>query len=89
MYGTIATRAARAMFRGLRAPREGRLRARDLLFRNTPIGLRVPWLSWPAIVELVRFLGPGMRVLEYGGGGSTLFLLERGCAVRTVELSYV
>jgi hypothetical protein len=28
-----------------------------------------------------------MRVFEYGGGGSTLYFLKRGCAVKTVENS--
>jgi predicted O-methyltransferase YrrM len=47
----------------------------------------LPWLSWPAVDFLERHLHPGMRVLEFGGGGSTEFFLSRGCDVVTVERS--
>jgi predicted O-methyltransferase YrrM len=47
----------------------------------------LPWLSWPAVDFLKLHLQPGMRVLEFGGGGSTEFFLSRGCDVVTVERS--
>jgi predicted O-methyltransferase YrrM len=47
----------------------------------------LPWLSWPAVDFLDRYLHPGMRVLEFGGGGSTEFFLLHGCDVVTVERS--
>jgi predicted O-methyltransferase YrrM len=47
----------------------------------------LPWLSWPAVDFLKQHLQPGMRVLEFGGGGSTEFFLSRGCEVVTVERS--
>jgi predicted O-methyltransferase YrrM len=47
----------------------------------------LPWLSWPAVDFLKLHLHPGMRVLEFGGGGSTEFFLSRGCDVVTVERS--
>jgi hypothetical protein len=47
----------------------------------------LPWLSWPAVDFLKLYLHPGMRVLEFGGGGSTEFFLARGCDVVTVERS--
>jgi predicted O-methyltransferase YrrM len=49
--------------------------------------LGLPWLSWPAVDFLNQQLRPGMRVLEFGGGGSTEFFLSRGCDVVTVERS--
>jgi predicted O-methyltransferase YrrM len=49
--------------------------------------LGLPWLSWPAVDFLEQHLHPGMRVLEFGGGGSTEFFLSRGCDVVTVERS--
>jgi predicted O-methyltransferase YrrM len=49
--------------------------------------LGLPWLSWPAVDFLKLHLHPGMRVLEFGGGGSTEFFLSRGCDVVTVERS--
>jgi predicted O-methyltransferase YrrM len=51
----------------------------------TPLDPPLPWLSWPCIDWLDRYVRPGMRVFEYGGGGSTLYFLARGCEVTTVE----
>jgi predicted O-methyltransferase YrrM len=47
--------------------------------------LRVPWLPFRLIDELAAFVRPGTRVFEYGGGGSTLWFLDRGAVVVTVE----
>ena len=44
-----------------------------------------PFLVWDAIRYLDRLLMPGMRVLEVGGGNSTLWLLQRGVHVHTLE----
>ena len=45
----------------------------------------MPWLAWPCIDWLERAISPGMKVFEYGGGGSTVFFLSHGCQVTTVE----
>ena len=45
----------------------------------------MPWLAWSCIDWLEPRVRPGMRVLEFGGGGSTLFFLLRDCVVTTVE----
>jgi predicted O-methyltransferase YrrM len=47
--------------------------------------LHLPWLPFRLIDELADLVGPGSRVFEYGGGGSTLWFLERGAEVVTVE----
>ena len=52
---------------------------------RSPIGDRVPWITFGARLHLERILRPGSRVFEYGAGGSTLFFLDRGCSVTTVE----
>ena len=47
--------------------------------------LRLPWLPFRLIDELEAIVGSGTRVFEYGGGGSTLWFLDRGAALVTVE----
>lgn len=47
--------------------------------------LRLPWLPFRLIEELDGLLSEGARVFEYGGGGSTLWFLDRGTSVVTVE----
>jgi hypothetical protein len=47
--------------------------------------LRLPWLPFRLIDDLAGVIGPGSRVFEYGGGGSTLWFLDRGAEVVTVE----
>ena len=47
--------------------------------------LRLPWLPFRLIDDLEAVVGPGSRVFEYGGGGSTLWFVDRGAVVVTVE----
>tara|TARA_R110002072_G_scaffold125244_6_gene260962 strand:- start:30058 stop:30810 length:753 start_codon:yes stop_codon:yes gene_type:complete len=47
----------------------------------------VPFLVLDAIAFLEQKLEPGMRVLEIGGGNSTLWFLAQGCEVHTIEHS--
>jgi len=42
-------------------------------------------MTYQAIAFLGKILTPGSNVFEYGGGGSTLFCLDRGARVVTVE----
>jgi hypothetical protein len=69
-----------------RQPQVGRHWRRTLptLVRRTT-QLRVPWLPYALIDELERTITPGMRVFEYGGGGSTTWFADRGARVITVE----
>jgi predicted O-methyltransferase YrrM len=69
------------------APTEGLLWIRDRIRPNSPIDMAVPWMSYGAINYLDKKVQRGWRVFEWGGGGSTIFFLERGCKVTTVESS--
>ena len=69
-----------------RHPRDGRELGR--LVRTgarSTVTLRLPWLPFRLIDTFEHRLRPGMRVLEYGGGGSTLWFLDHGLEVVTVE----
>jgi hypothetical protein len=69
-----------------RQPRLGRDLGRLLATRGQSTSrLRLPWLPFRLIDELSRFLEPRSRVFEFGGGGSTLWFLDQGCEVVTVE----
>lgn len=47
----------------------------------------LPWLSVEAINKIYDRLEPGMKVLEFGGGGSTLFFAKNNLSVTTIESS--
>ena len=49
-------------------------------------GQPVPWYTYPAIQYLATLDYTGCRVLEFGGGQSTLWWAERAAHVTTVEL---
>lgn len=69
-----------------REPAKGRELGRLLATRGRSTSrLRLPWLPFRLIDELAEVVGPGSRVFEFGGGGSTLWFLDRGCEVVTVE----
>jgi precorrin-6B methylase 2 len=44
-----------------------------------------PWITYEARVFLERLLKPGMTVLEYGCGGSSLFFMQRVAKLVSVE----
>lgn len=46
---------------------------------------RKPWLVFSAIRMIEKISKRGMRVFEFGSGGSTLFFYDRGCTVISVE----
>lgn len=45
----------------------------------------IPWISFPAIKYIDKFICKEMSVFEYGCGGSTLFFSERAGEVISVE----
>lgn len=47
--------------------------------------LRTPWWPYDAVSWVDANLSSGARVFEYGGGGSTLWLEDRGAIITTVE----
>lgn len=79
----LFARSAREIWRNP-ASRHGFLRLLRTRGRST-MTLRLPWLPFGLIDELSTMVGPGARVFEYGGGGSTLWFLDRGASVVTVE----
>jgi len=52
---------------------------------NSPIGNQVPWIVFSAFEYLEQRVRPGLRVLEFGVGGSTLYFLGRGCRLTSIE----
>ena len=50
-----------------------------------PLQDRIPWIPYRARRYLGHYLKPGMKVFEWGSGGSTAWLLERGAHVVSVE----
>ena len=86
----MARRQARYLARTARAvagaPSLGRELPRLIGTRGrSTVALRYPWLPFRLIDELDAFIGTEAKVFEYGGGGSTLWFLDRGAEVVTVE----
>ncbi|MGB4333621.1 MAG: hypothetical protein WBJ41_02085 [Chromatiaceae bacterium] len=52
---------------------------------KSPITDRRPWMTFQSIEFLEKYLKHGSNVFEYGGGGSTLYCLDKGAHVVTVE----
>jgi hypothetical protein len=50
-----------------------------------PIKDRIAWVTFGAFDFLQSTVRPDMRVLEFGAGGSTVFFLDRGAKLVTVE----
>ncbi|QDV06054.1 Methyltransferase domain protein [Planctomycetes bacterium Poly30] len=55
--------------------------------RRTILKTPVPFLVYEAIEHMEPLIGPGKKVVELGGGNSTLWFLERGAEVTTIEHS--
>jgi len=87
MYGNTFYRSMSAIFHMLRHPYDGVRWCLNRLDKKTAIDNRVPWISYSAIDYLDSKIQPGMTVFEYGGGGSTLYFLDKGCSVVTAENS--
>jgi hypothetical protein len=51
----------------------------------SPMNERKPWLTLEAISIIDRQINQGDKVFEYGGGGSTLYFIDKGANVVTVE----
>lgn len=78
--------AGRSALRMAREPATARDFSRLIGTRGrSTLRLRLPWLPFRLIDELGERIGPDSRVFEYGGGGSTLWFLDRGAEVVTVE----
>lgn len=87
VQGTFLSRSARALLHLAKRPALLPSWVLDRLLNRTPLERALPWISWPCIEFLEKLDLENRRVFEYGGGGSTLFFLNRGCQVCTVENS--
>ncbi len=85
MHGNTLTRSVRGVSYMLLRPQDGIRWAKGKLAPQSPIQMGLPWISWRAIDYLNHFIRPGLRVFEWGGGGSTIYWLRKGCHVTTVE----
>jgi len=56
-----------------------------LLPWHTPLGDEVPWITFKAKVWLESYLKPTMTVVEYGSGGSTVFVSKRVKKLISIE----
>jgi predicted O-methyltransferase YrrM len=71
----------------LRHPRHAVSWMHDRVSTAGPAAQGLPWIAWPCIDFMAAYLRPTHHVFEWGGGGSTLFFLNKGCRVTTVESS--
>ena len=71
----------------VRNPRHAVKWAHDRFSSAGPAAQGLPWIAWPCIDFMADYVQPTHRVFEWGGGGSTLFFLKKGCRVTTVESS--
>lgn len=70
----------------VKSPSHAKMWLRDRFnTHNSPVNSGIPWIARPCIDFLNEYLRPSHRVFEWGGGGSTIFFLEKGCYVATVE----
>lgn len=52
---------------------------------GSSIEARIPWITRPAMLAISESIGEGQAVVEYGVGGSTLWFLDRGCHLMSIE----
>lgn len=57
----------------------------NLVLRQPPLDLELPWFSYGAIDFLHRTLRPQATVFEFGSGGSTVFFARHCASVTCVE----
>lgn len=58
---------------------------KSLKKKRSPIIDRIPWMTFQSISLIEKKLKLGSSVFEYGSGGSTLYFLDRGAKLVTVE----
>lgn len=58
---------------------------RDFLLGRHTIEIGYPWLTYGAIMSLEQIATLELNVLEFGGGGSTVFFSRRCKSVKTYE----
>lgn len=78
-------RWARVAYWLVRRPRDAGMWFSQVRRPLTPLVEGTPFLSFGAIRWLEANLRPGMKIFEYGSGGSTVFFALRGCLLTSVE----
>lgn len=58
---------------------------RSLFGSRSPLDLRIPWMPFVAVRQLQGFVPPYPSVVEFGVGGSTLWWLDRGAKLTSIE----
>lgn len=54
-------------------------------YRKNPLEIRMPWITASAFRRLSSLIPPEARIFEWGSGGSTLYFLDRGASISSVE----
>lgn len=58
---------------------------KDMRSGDNPLTRELPWMTYDAIDFLSSICLPGMKVFEWGSGGSTLFFARRCLQVTSIE----
>jgi hypothetical protein len=58
---------------------------RKLKTENDSLKYKIPWITFPAISHIQKFISKNMKVFEYGSGGSTIYFAERVEEVNSIE----
>ncbi len=58
---------------------------KSLVFRESTLSRRVPWMPYSIVAFLEDYLASGAEVFEYGGGGSSLWFAQRASRVFIVD----
>jgi hypothetical protein len=60
-------------------------RWRNLKTENDSFKYKIPWITFPAITHIQRFITRDMNVFEYGSGGSTIYFAGQVKEVISIE----
>ena len=58
---------------------------KDFLFKKSPLDAGFPWINYSVIQFLHHYINPKMQILEFGAGGSSIFFLNRGVNLFSIE----
>lgn len=85
MTGGFTKRAGAFIWASLVRPRDLFRWMRFRATKDRAFDHCIPWMTWGAIDFLEKNTKSGLKVKEWGAGGSTLFFLKRGCSVTSIE----
>ena len=87
MYGNNITRTLNVLRYFVKQPKYIPGWLYNNVTKKTPLIIKLPWLSYPSIEFLDKYIKSHHRVFEYGGGGSTLWFSERCNEIISAENS--